>query len=65
MVDRKLPLIIGSKASDQRLVRGLPLRGSDIETALEIAKFFEGNKNLSPYSIIEIDIRNLSKIILL
>ncbi len=59
---KDLPLIISSKAYNQKLVRGLPLRGADIRVALMIAKNFKDVKSLSSYAIEKINIDNLSKI---
>jgi len=60
--DKDLPYIIGTKSGDQKLVRGLPLRGSDIQMALKIAKLFEANDSLSSYAVSEINMENFSKI---
>jgi len=60
--DKNLPLIVGIRADNRRLVRGLPFSGTDIQIALKIANFFQANKSLSPYEIDTINVENLSKI---
>jgi len=60
--DKDIPVVIGTKSNDQKLVWGLPLRGSDIQMALKIAKLFEANSSLSSYAILEINVENFSKI---
>lgn len=60
--EKNLFLIIGSKLTDQKLIRGLPFKGIDVRIALRIAKNFQANKSLSSYAIEKINIENLSKI---
>ncbi|MBN1870738.1 MAG: cell division protein FtsQ/DivIB [Candidatus Omnitrophica bacterium] len=62
--EKLLPLIAGAKTDNQRLVRGLPFQGDDIQTALQIAGYFQGSKKLSSYSLSTINVENLSKIYL-
>ena len=59
-----LPAVVGIHLNRPKLIVGLPLMHSKIRLGLRIVKFFEGNKSLSPYSIAQIDMENLSKIYL-
>jgi cell division septal protein FtsQ len=62
--DKTLPEIIGARLNDPQLVPGLPLRGSDIWLTLKIIDLFEANSSLDPYSIKNVNIENMSKIII-
>ncbi|MCK5012399.1 MAG: cell division protein FtsQ/DivIB [Candidatus Omnitrophica bacterium] len=59
---KDLPLIVGVRGDSRKLVRGLPFKGADIQTALKITNLFQANKSLSSYSIDRINVENLSKI---
>lgn len=60
--DKNLPLIVTAKPDRRTLVRGLPLRGADVRTALEIIKRFRSDDKLSSYAVTKINTENLSKI---
>jgi cell division septal protein FtsQ len=59
---KELPIVFGVKRDNQKLVRGMPVSGADIQIALKIASLFQANKNLSSYSITTMNVENLSKI---
>jgi cell division septal protein FtsQ len=61
-VDKNLPMITGKVLAGQEVVRGLPLKGEDIQVALKIMSDFYGDSSFSSYTISEINIENLSKI---
>ncbi len=60
--EKGLPLIAGVRADSRRLLRGMPLDGTDIQTALKIANLFSTDKSLSSHSIDTVNVENLSKI---
>ena len=57
----KLPAISGLQDKAQAQL-GRPLRRDDVDTALEIIESVQQNEYLKPYSIVSINVGNLSKI---
>lgn len=60
--DKNLPLITGTTLVNQEIVRGLSLKGEDVQAALKILSDFYGNSSFSSYTISEMNIESLSKI---
>ena len=58
-----LPGIIGISPEPTRVIAGLPLDSPHLHTALKVIKLFGEDTSLSNYSIEEVDISNMSKIL--
>jgi len=58
----EIPAILGARSDRLRLVRGLPLKGDDVQFALKVIRLVGMNGSLSGYSIDEVNVENLSKV---
>lgn len=60
--DKKMPLILGAKASSIVPSLGMPLRSTDMRIALRVLNSFQSRKELTFYFVKSVNVANLSKI---